>query len=309
MSAQPMLRQLLLRAADSPRLARLVRRHGMRLGASRWVAGETLQQVDTVLRRLNEQGLGAATALFDAPVRTRENARAQAEEYEAAIGHLAATRIDGYVGIKLSHLGLGFGDYDAALANTTAIVRYAAGQGQFVRIEMEQSLYVTDTLSIYRHARGAGLHNCGLTLQSYLRRTPADLAQLLDLAPNLRLVKGAYLEPPDASYPKKRDTNAAYAHLLRTALRADGYTAIATHDEKLIKYALQVARELKLPPQRFAFEMLYGVQQRLQQQLAQRGYRVIVAAPYGPDWFPYLTRRLAERPANLAFLLRNAIRR
>jgi proline dehydrogenase len=309
MSAQPTLKRLLLRAGDSPHLARLAHRHGMRLGASRWVAGETLQQVDAVLRRLNDQGLGAATALFDAPIRTREAARAQAAEYEAAIGHLAAARIDGYVGIKLSHLGLGFGDPGAALANTTAIARFAASHGQFVRIEMEQSRYVSDTLNIYRQVRAAGLHNCGLTLQSYLRRTSSDLEQLLDLSPNLRLVKGAYLERPPVSYPRHRDTDTAYACLLRTALQAGGYTAIATHDEKLIQHALQLARELPLPRERFAFEMLYGVRQDLAQQLAHAGHRVIIAAPYGPDWFPYLTRRLAERPANLAFLVHNAIRR
>jgi proline dehydrogenase len=152
------------------------------------------------------------------------------------------------------------------------------------------------------------LRTGGVTLQSYLRRTETDFQQLLALAPNVRLVKGAYREPPEVAYPDKRDTDAAYVRLLETALRGDGFTAIATHDDALISGALGLVRDLQIPHDRFAFEMLYGVRERTQYDLARRGYRVIVAVPYGPDWFPYLMRRLAERPANLAFLLRHALR-
>jgi len=307
-AAGAILRKALLRAANSQGLGRLVRRHGMRLGASRWVAGETLAEVDEVLRRINAHGLGAATALFDASVSGQAEAQAQVREYQAAIRHIAAAGLDAYVGIKLSHLGLGFDDRDAAFENTAAIVRDAAANGQFVRIEMEQSRHVEDTLAVYRRLRQRGLDNCGLVLQSYVRRSEADLDRLLPLTPNVRLVKGAYLEPANVAYPDKRDTDAAYMRMLETALRSSSFTAIATHDDTLIAYAIRLACDLQIPPERIAFEMLYGVRERAQRELAHRGYRVIVAAPYGPDWFPYLTRRLAERPANLAFFLRNAIR-
>ena len=300
-----MLRRLLLRAADSSRVGRVVRRHGMRLGASRWVAGQTLTEVDGVLRRLNAQGLGAATALFDASVTNQAQAEDLVREYQAAVHQLSNAGLDAYVGIKLSHLGLGFGNPEAAFRNTAAIITDAATSGQFVRIEMEQSRYVDHTLGVYRRLRDTGHENCGVVLQSYLRRSESDLQELLDLAPNVRLVKGAYLESPNVAYPDKRDTDAAYARLLETALRGTGFVAIATHDDRLIAHATRLVSDLQVPHHRFAFEMLYGVRERTQQELAQRGYRVVVAAPYGPDWFPYLMRRLAERPANLAFFLRN----
>jgi proline dehydrogenase len=150
------LRRLLLRAADSPRLGRVVRRHGMRLGASRWVAGETLNEVDRVLRRLIAQGLGAATALFDASVTSQAQADDFVREYQAAVRHLSNASLDAYVGIKLSHLGLGFGDPEAAFHNTAAIISDAATSGQFVRIEMEQSRHVDHTLGVYRRLRDTG---------------------------------------------------------------------------------------------------------------------------------------------------------
>jgi len=146
-------------------------------------------------------------------------------------------------------------------------------------------------------------------LQAYLYRTESDLEGLLPLRPNLRLVKGAYLEPPDVAYPKKADVDAAYVRLLETMLHAGGYTAIATHDETIIEHAIRFADEHAVPNDTFEFQMLYGVRPQLQLDLAARGYKVLVATPYGPEWYPYLMRRLGERPANALFLLRNLTRR
>ena len=173
---------------------------------------------------------------------------------------------------------------------------------------MEESARVEPTLRIYRRLREAGHDNVGAVLQSYLYRSEADLAALLPLAPNLRLVKGAYLEPPEVAYPEKSDVDAAYVRLLETALTGGGFTAIATHDERLIEHAIAFTKEREIPRERFQFQMLYGVRPALQLDLVRRGYAVLVAAPYGPDWYRYLMRRLAERPANVLFLLRNLIR-
>jgi proline dehydrogenase len=173
---------------------------------------------------------------------------------------------------------------------------------------MEQSQFVDATLRIYRRLRDEGFDNVGTVLQAYLYRTPADIESLLPLAPNLRLVKGAYLETPDVAYPRKADVDAAYARLAEQLLSGSGHVALATHDEALIEHAIRYADEHGVPRERFEFQMLYGVRPQLQLDLARRGYKVLVATPYGPEWYPYLMRRLGERPANLLFFVKNALR-
>jgi proline dehydrogenase len=188
------------------------------------------------------------------------------------------------------------------------LVARATELGTSIRIDMEQSAFVDATLRIYRRLREAGLDRVGTVLQAYLYRTPDDLESLLPLAPNLRLVKGAYLEPAAVAYPQKADVDAMYGRLLERMLSGPGYTAVATHDDRLIEHAIAYAQDHSVPRDRFEFQMLYGVRTQLQLDLARRGYKVLVATPYGPEWYPYLMRRLGERPANLLFFLRNAIR-
>jgi proline dehydrogenase len=212
------------------------------------------------------------------------------------------------VALKLTHLGL---DVSEALAqeNLRRVVERAAELGNFVRIDMESSAAVDPTLRIYRALREAGLDNVGTVLQSYLYRTPDDLEALLPLRPNLRLVKGAYLEPPEVAYPRKDDVDAAYVRLVERSLSGGGYTAIATHDERMIEHAIAFAEREGIGRDRFELQMLYGVRPQLQADLVARGFKVLVATPFGPEWFPFFTRRLAERPANLGFVLRNLVRR
>ena len=301
------LRSLILAAADSPRLQRLVRRYGFRLGAARFVAGETLDEAVPVLRRLNEQGLLTNTTLLGEGVRDEAETRAVVESYRGVLDRIAAEGLRTNVALKLTHLGLSI-DEELAQRNVAELVGYAGQLGNFVRIDMEESRHVDPTLRIYRRLRESGHGNVGTVLQSYLFRTEGDLTALLALAPNLRLVKGAYLEPPEIAYPHKGDVDAAYIRLLETSLRADGFTAVATHDEKLIEHAISFAREHGIPSERFQFQMLYGVRPRLQLELVGRGFDVLVATPYGPEWYRYLMRRLAERPANVLFFLRNLVR-
>jgi proline dehydrogenase len=300
-------RRALLATANSPRLGRFVQRYGFRLGAARFVAGESLDAAVPVLRALNDKGLLTNTTVLGEGVTTEAETAAVVAAYRELLDRIAAEGLRTNVALKLTHLGLAF-DEELAHRNVAAVVEHAAGRGNFIRIDMEESARVDATLRIYRRLREAGHANVGTVLQSYLYRTEADLAALLPLAPNLRLVKGAYLEPPDVAYPEKSDVDTAYVRLLETSLTGAGFTAVATHDETLIEHAIAFAREREIPRDRFQFQMLYGVRPALQLDLVRRGYAVLVATPYGPDWYRYLMRRLAERPANVLFLLRNLIR-
>ncbi len=275
----------------------------MRLGAARFVAGETLDECVTVLRRLNEQGLHANTTLLGEGVLEPTATERVVAAYEAILDRLATEELRANVALKLTHLGL---DVDEELAH--ANLERLLARGPFIRIDMEQSRYVDATLRIYRRLREAGHGNVGTVLQAYLRRTPDDLEQLLPLEPNLRLVKGAYLEPPELAFRHKPEVDAAYARLAERMLTAAGYTALATHDEALIERGIRFARDNGVPLERFELQMLYGVRPQLQLALARRGHKVLVATPFGPEWYPYLMRRLAERPANLLFFLKNTLR-
>jgi proline dehydrogenase len=275
----------------------------MRLGAARFVAGETLDEAIAVLRRLNEQGLVANTTLLGEGVLEPTETEAVVAAYAEAIDRIAAEGLRANVALKLTHLGLEI-DEELAYANLGRLL----ARGSFIRIDMEQSQFVDATLRIYRRLRADGVDNVGTVLQSYLYRTPDDLESLLPLAPNLRLVKGAYLEPDSLAYPKKADVDAAYVRLLERMLTGGRYTAVATHDERLIEHTIRFTAENGIGRDRFEFQMLYGVRPQLQLALVRRGYKVLVATPYGPEWYPYLMRRLGERPANLLFLLKNTVR-
>jgi len=301
------LRSLILAAADSPRLQRFVTRYGFRLGASRFVAGETLDDAVPVLRRLNENGLLTNTTLLGEGVRDEAETRALVTTYREILDRIHTESLGTNLAVKLTQLGLLI-DEELAHRNVSELVAHAAQRGNFVRIDMEESRHVDATLHIYRRLRESGHENVGAVLQSYLFRSEDDLAALLPLAPNLRIVKGAYLEPAEIAYPKKSDVDAAYVSLMEASLGGEGFTAIATHDETLIEHAMALAREGALPNERFQFQMLYGVRPRLQLDLVARGYDVLVATPYGPEWYRYLMRRLAELPANLLFFLRNLLR-
>jgi proline dehydrogenase len=298
------LRRVILAAADSPRIQRFVRRYGMRLGAARFVPGETLDDAVLALRALNEKGLFANTTILGEAITDAAEARAVADEYERVLERIAHEELKTNVALKLTHLGLDV-DEDEANANVRRVVEKARTLSNFIRIDMEDSRTVDATLRSYRRLRADGLDNVGCVLQAYLHRSPRDLEDLLPLEPNVRLVKGAYLEPEDVAYPKKSDVDAAYIRLLERAVAGGAYVAVATHDDAIIEYAIA----LDLPRDRFEFQMLYGIRPQRQLDLVRRGYKVLVATPFGPEWYPYLMRRLGERPANLLFFARSLIRR
>jgi proline dehydrogenase len=280
----------------------------MRLGAARFVAGETLDECVLVLRRLNDAGLRVNTTLLGEDIRSAEDASRVVGEYERILDRLAAEKLRANVALKLTHLGLVL-DEETAHANVERVVAHAGRLGTFVRIDMEQSSFVEPTLRIYERLRDAGHGNVGVVLQAYLYRARSDLERLLPRAPNVRIVKGAYLEPPSIAHPEKKDVDAAYVRLVERGLRGGAYVAVATHDERIIRHVQAFARREGIARDRFEFQMLYGVRPALQRRLAAEGYDVLVATPFGPEWYPYLMRRLAERPANILFFLRNLVRR
>ena len=307
MSGRSPLRAAILAAAESARLQRFVQKHGFRLGASRFVAGRSLDEAVAVLARLNAQGLLTNTTLLGEGVRSEAETQAAVEAYHEVLKRIHSDGLRTNVALKLTNLGLSI-DEELAYSNVAELVGHAAKLGNFIRIDMEESAYVDATLGTYRRLREAGHDNVGTVLQAYLFRSEGDLRSLLPLAPNLRIVKGAYLEPPDVAYPDKSDVDAAYVRMIDASLSGDGFTAIATHDERMIEHAIAFTHERGIPPERFQFQMLYGVRPRLQLDLVRRGYGVLVATPFGPEWYRYLMRRLAERPANLLFFLKNLVR-
>ena len=302
------LRKLILAAAKSSLIQRFVNRFGMKLGAARFVAGQTLDEAVPVLRGLDERGFATNTTLLGEDVATEAEARAVADAYEAILERLHAEGLRTNVALKLTHLGLDVGE-EVAYENLRRVVTRAGELGNFIRIDMEYSSLVEVTLRLYKRLRADGLDNVGTVLQSYLLRTPDDLEQLVPLSPNLRLVKGAYLEPAEVALQKKPAVDAAYVTLMERMLREIGHTAIATHDDKLVEHAIAFAGREGIERDRFEFQMLYGVRSQLQEELLARGFKVLVATPHGPDWFPYLMRRLGERPANLTFFLRSLVGR
>jgi proline dehydrogenase len=301
-------RSAILHAAGSGPLQRLVQKHGRRVGAARFVAGETLDECVAVLRRLKDAGLYANTTLLGEATPDAEGAAAVTAEYDVIVERLVSEGLKANVALKLTHLGLALRE-EVAYANVERLVAKAGELGTFVRIDMEQSDYVEVTLRIYERLRDVGHDGVGTVLQSYLYRTPDDLERLLPRRPNLRIVKGAYLEPESVAYPDKRDVDRAYLELVGRGLREGAYIAVATHDETIIRKVQAFAAREDISRDRFEFQMLYGVRPSLQRSIAAEGYKVLVAAPFGPDWYPYLMRRLAERPANLGFFLKNLVRR
>jgi proline dehydrogenase len=298
------LRAAIFAAADNPLVRRGVTRYGMRLGARRFVAGETLAEFMPVARDAHRLGFSIAASLLGESVQDPEETRAVTAEYCRLLEAFAREGVDGNVAFKLTHVGLDI-DPDLAFENAACIARVADETGSTIRIDMEQSRYVDVTLAIYRALRSRH-EGVGFVLQSYLYRSEADLRATLALVPNVRIVKGAYLEPSTVAFPQKSDVDHNYVKLVHLALRHDGYTAIATHDPKIISRLAHFASTRGLPKRgRFEFQMLYGIAEPLAYALVEQGYRVRLSVPYGRFWFPYLMRRLAERPANLAFFLKN----
>jgi proline dehydrogenase len=290
--------------ARSTLLKNLASRYGMRgrrAFARRFIAGETVEEAIEVARSLEAQGLFHTLDYLGESVTTLAEADTATREYIRVARAVADAGIARNLSLKLTQLGL---DVDRASAVDNLRKILERSEGFFVRIDMESSAYTQVTLEIFELLWEQGYRNIGVVLQADLFRTEADEARISALGAHVRLVKGAYLESKTVAYQKKTDVDAAYSRLLTRLLERGTYPAIATHDVTMIELARQHAAQLGLAADRFEFQMLYGIRRDLQQALVRSGYRVRVYVPFGRQWFPYFMRRLGERPANIAFVLR-----
>jgi proline dehydrogenase len=296
--------------AQSGTLKKLASRYGMRRTASfarRFIAGETVAEAIAAARTVEARGMLISLDLLGESVTTLAAADAATRHYLEVIDAIIASGIERNVSLKLTQLGLDV-DKASAVDNLRKILEHAGPAGFFVRIDMEQSAYTEETLEIFETLWGHGYRQIGVVLQSSLYRSEQDLARVNALGARVRLVKGAYKEPKSVAYPKKADVDAAYARMLKVLITDGHYGAIGTHDPAMIELARDWARANGVTPDRFEFQMLYGVRRDLQSMLINAGYRVRVYIPFGREWFPYFMRRLGERPANIMFAIRGILR-
>jgi proline dehydrogenase len=293
----------MLWASEKPRVHRLVTEGRLTKNVvKRFVAGDDLEDAVQVIKELNAQGIGGILDLLGEGVSNPDEANAAAEEYLASIKRIDETGIDTTVSVKLTQLGLAF-DKGQCIDHLRRLCAEASAIGTTIEVDMEQSLYVTDTLDVFRllQADFAGLR---LAMQAYLRRTPQDLEEMATSRPKVRLVKGAYAEPPELAYQNKKEVDRQYAFLTDWLFEKGSDPGIATHDTELIEHATRAAERTGAGKKGFEIQMLYGIRREFQEELAREGYRVRVYVPFGSAWYPYLMRRMAERPANLRLFLR-----
>lgn len=275
---------------------------------TRFVAGENIEETIATIRQLNAHGCSASFDHLNESVTSVEEAEAEVREYLRILERIDETGIDSNVSIKLTQFGLDI-DPELAYRNARTVVAEAARRGNFVRVDMEQSSVTQVTLDIFKRLRAEfGLNDVGIVLQSYLRRTVDDAEDVLKIPARVRICKGAYNEPPEVAFPDKKDVDANYVRVMQMLLSSGVYHGIATHDENMIAATKAYAEREKIGRERFEFQMLYGIRRDLQEGLARDGYRVRVYVPYGKHWYPYFMRRLAERPANVWFVLKNMLR-
>jgi proline dehydrogenase len=272
----------------------------------RFVAGEELPDAVAAIRELNRKQIRASFDHLGESISSEAETRAEVQEYTEVLQAISDHALDSNVSVKLTQLGL---DISPALCydNTRRIVEAAARHHNFVRIDMEDSPKTDATLDIFRRLRGE-FDNVGIVVQSYLYRTEKDVDELLALGARIRLCKGAYKEPASVAFQDKRDVDANYVLVMKKLLVSGIYHGIATHDEKMIAATRQYAAERKINADQFEFQMLYGIRRDLQDQLVADGYRMRVYVPYGRSWYPYFMRRLAERPANVWFVMKNIMK-
>ncbi|MDH4042871.1 MAG: proline dehydrogenase family protein [Gemmatimonadota bacterium] len=304
-----MLRSTFLWLSERRGLFEFVKRNGLaRKVSARFVAGETLDQAMDATRRVNARDITVSLDLLGESVTSREEATGARDAAIEILDRIHTTGVRANLSIKLTQMGLDLGQ-DVAAANVHQILDRARAHGIFVRVDMEASAYVQRTLDLYQSTLRPDFGDLvGVVIQTMLRRTEADIEALLDVGARVRLVKGAYKEPEAIAFPDKRDVDAVFARCSERMLERGNYPAFATHDEALITHVKEHARAKGIGPERYEFQMLYGVRRDLQDALRQEGYNVRVYVPYGTEWYPYLMRRLAERPANVWFIVGNLLR-
>lgn len=295
--------------ANTRAVSGLFRKYGMRMGVARFVAAERLEETLNIVSRLNRQGLLVTLDYLGESVHESEAAVKAADQAILMLRRIQEQRLSSNISVKLTQLGLCI-DRALCLQQMRRILDEAVRTDNFVRIDMEDSSVTEATIDLFEELLVQyGAKRVGLVLQSYLYRSAGDRQRLGKRRANLRIVKGAYKESKEAAYPAKADVDENFKRLVEAHLRQGCYTAIATHDERLIQHVLSFVSRRQIPKERFEFQMLFGIAASRQLKLAKQGYRVRVYTPFGEQWYPYFTRRIAERPANLLFVVRGFFRK
>ena len=301
-------RTLVLKVAELPAFKRWIKHSRLTQGLiKRFIAGEDLETALRITRQLNQEGFLVALDYLGEDTHRVEDAEYAAEQYITLLEQIHKSGVNSCISIKLTQLGLDLGD-TIARRNLEKVLVAARELNNFVWVDMESSKHTQAILDLFCELYPHYPHS-GTVLQSYLYRTPQDLERLIALGARIRLVKGAYAEPKEVAYPDKRSVDRQFKIQMELLLKKGNEPAIATHDTRLISHAKRYAAELGLGKTQFEFQLLYGISRELQKRLVAEGYRTLIYVPYGEQWYPYFSRRLAERPANLYFILRSLFRK
>lgn len=304
-----MIRNALLYLSNQPRVFEFVKSNRMAKGfASRFVAGETLDTAVPAVRELNNRGITASLDLLGESVHNEGEARAAGADYLRILDRIAREKLDANVSVKLTAMGLDVSE-ELCISIMRDVLERARKYNTFVRLDMEASSYTQKTLELFENRLYPEFRGTvGVVLQSYLYRTHADVEHMNTLGARVRICKGAYKEPASVAFPEKKDVDANYVKCMQDLMLNGHYPGIATHDEKIIEAAKTFARQNGIKPDQFEFQMLYGVRRDLQEKIVREGWRMRCYVPFGTQWYPYLMRRLAERPANVAFMTGNIVK-
>ncbi|WP_338788529.1 proline dehydrogenase [Metabacillus sp. FJAT-53654] len=304
---EKLLRNSFMFLSRNKMMTKLAKRYGLRFGAARFVAGNTIEMATKVIEELNKKGLDVTLDYLGEFIQDEQEANEMANNTMKAIEAIGKENLQSQLSLKLTSMGLDISD-EVVLQNMRRILSVAKQNKVFVTIDMEDYSRCERTLEIYKELRKE-FNNVGTVLQAYLYRTVMDIEELAEYRANLRLVKGAYKESSRVAFPEKKAVDENFKQIIKMHLLNGNFTAVATHDNAIIDYTKKLVKVHKIPKSQFEFQMLYGIRPEKQLELVKEGYRMRVYVPYGTDWYGYFMRRLAERPANVAFVLKGIIKK
>lgn len=301
------LRNFFLYLSKNKHLTRAARRYGLRFGAARFVAGESLDMAAATIAELNRKGLSVTIDHLGEFIDNEQEAEEMANQCLEAIRSISTNHLDSQLSLKLTSMGMDISER-VVMKNMRKILEEAKACRVFVTLDMEDFPRCQPTLEVFKKLK-AEYNDIGTVIQAYLYRTEKDIEELNAWHPNLRLVKGAYKEPREIAFPEKSEVDANFKKIIKRHMLNGNYTAVATHDDKIIDYTKELVKKHGINTDRFEFQMLFGIRNEKQLELVEEGYKVRVYVPYGTDWYGYFMRRLAERPANVAFVLKGLLRK
>jgi proline dehydrogenase len=301
------MRNFFLFLSKNKPMTKLAKKYGLRFGAGRFVAGSSILQAVEVIRELNSQNLVVTIDYLGEFVDNEQEANEMALECVEAVRAIGRENLKSQLSLKMTSMGLDISE-EVVMKNMRLILDEATKQNVFVTIDMEDYSRCGKTIDIFKRLKSE-YDNIGTVIQAYLYRTEKDMDDLNAYSPNLRLVKGAYKESHEVAFPEKKDVDDNFKKIIKTHLLNGNYTAIATHDDEMIEYTKRLVEEYNIPRDQFEFQMLFGIRVERQHELVKEGYKMRVYVPYGTDWYGYFMRRLAERPANVAFVLKGVIKK